>query len=211
MANKSYYNDNFNRDINRSKKNVPEISTSLDSVRAYSFEVHFHNIPGNPEKTKKFLTLAAKKVESAGQSVEDIAVRRLNDLVYYPGAASQDELKITFDDLIQDPAGEALFNWFRTSAYDPLSGRSFGSKASRVEVVSLNTLREVKAITTYYGVYVKAFKPGEFNYTTNNEFHVHEVTLRYDFMDHDEISGGGFLQRAGRAINRLATAINQTT
>lgn len=221
MANKSYLTDNFSRVINPTKDNLPELSYGLDSARVYNFEVHFHGVPGydapinqanaatagsaggrESSKVKKYLTLAAKRVASAGHTVEDIAVRRLNDLMYYPGAVSTDELTVTFDHLNNHPSTEGLFKWFRAASYDPLTGISAGYKSARVEVVQFTADRRVRSINTYYGVYPKSFKPAELNYNTNNEFHTYEVVLRYDFMDHTGSSSAGGL------VNRFLAAGN---
>ena len=35
-----------------------------------------------------------------------------------------------------------------------------------------------------YGVYPKGWKESEYNYSTANDFHTIEMTLRYDFADH---------------------------
>ena len=217
MANKSYLTENFGRIINPTKDNLPELSYGLDSARVYNFEVHFHGVPGydapinetnqatagvEASKVKKFLTLAAKKVTSAGHTVEDIAVRRLNDVMYYPGAVSNDELTITFDHLNGHPSTEGLFQWFRAASYDPRTGISAGYKSARVEVVQFTADRKIRSINTYYGVYPKSFKPAELNYNTNNEFHTYEVALRYDFMDHTGgTGGGGFAARTSRALS----------
>ena len=37
--------------------------------------------------------------------------------------------------------------------------------------------------TKLFGVYPKAWKTAEFNYS-NNDFHTVEMSFRYDFMDH---------------------------
>lgn len=170
-------------------KTLPLISKGLDSIRVYNFEVHFRGIP-NPgfgsisNGTNNNLVLAAKKVTSAGHSVEDIAVRRMNDLLYYPGAATSDELTITFDHLLYENTAEELYNWFKNATYNPNNGVVAGKKAASIDVVYLTNSREIKSVSTYAGVYPKSFKPAESNYSTTNEFHTFDVVFRYDFMDH---------------------------
>lgn len=187
----SFYNTIYGRSFNPGE-NLPVISTELDSVRAYQFEVHFYGLPSNriPEGTD--LTLAAKQVQPAGFTVEDIVVDRLNDKVYYPGKATPDELSITFDHLYLKEVAPTLWDWFKT-VYDPMTGNlaqnsrpaaanSPHFKASRLEILFLDNAKNPHATLEYYGVYPKTWKPSEMNYSTN-EFHTIEVTFRYDFMD----------------------------
>lgn len=167
---------------------LPAVSTNLDSVRTYSFEVQFKNLPPSLFiGSNTYLTLAAKKVTSAGHGVEDIAVRRLNDVLYYPGAATTDELTITFDHLIYNESTQKLFDWFRTCTYDPRTGQArsaAGAKVGAIDVVFYDNGRNPVSVTTYFGAYPKSFKPAESNYSTANEFHTFEVAFRYDFMDY---------------------------
>jgi len=170
------------------KNKLPSISTNLDSVRAYQWEVHFQGLPpiGDDGKT---LTLAAKQVTQIGHMVEDIAVDRFNDRVYYPGKASAEEVKITFDNLYQPQMADILYNWFQ-GTYNPVDGRVGTTRnktgsASRLKgsavILQLNGKGEVVGGTKLYGTYPKAWKLAEFNYSTQNEFHTIELTLRYDF------------------------------
>ena len=121
---------------------LPEISTALDSVRAYQFEVHFEEItPGVPQSW----TLAAKQVSQVGFSVEDIVVDRVNDKMYYPGKASPEEITITFDNLYHPDVSEELFDIFKDT-YDPMTGEIESNappagntqfKANKMSILSL--------------------------------------------------------------------------
>ena len=96
-----YNSDAFGRVITQgSLTDMPKLSTMLDSVRPYQFEVEFM-APGNAQ----LLTVAAKQVSEVGYTVEDIEVHRVNDRYYYPGKPSPEEVTITFDNLKNDPLG----------------------------------------------------------------------------------------------------------
>ena len=106
---------------------VPFISTQLDSVRAYQWEVNFffekqgagNGTPVND--TQKPLTLAAKQINGIGMSVEDIEVNRVNDKVYFPGRPSMEEAVVTFDNLSKTKANRVLYELF-SKTYDPRNG-----------------------------------------------------------------------------------------
>ena len=188
MAVNSYYandfrdlNDQVSRDVTEGNRGVPLLSTALDSIRVYNFEIRI----SNPLVFPRGMVLAAKKVSSAGHKVETIAVRRLNDTFYYPGGADSDELTITFDHLAKDPAITELYNWFTICTYSPESGAVASperTKSSILEVLYLDNNRQVKKAVSYHGAFPISFKPAESNYNTNNEFHTFEAGFRYDFM-----------------------------
>ena len=209
MANlTSYYDNNFRLTRpNRATGALPSVSKGLDSHRIYNFEVHFNRVPifntttadrGQveaiadrgvaPTFNEQWFTLAANKVTSAGHKVADIGVRRLNDLLYYPGASESDLLTITFDHLLERQPMHDLFTYFSVAAYNPKNGivaNARTGKVGSIDIVHLDNARQIKAITTYYGAYPASFKPGESNYSTNNQFHTFEVTFRYDFMNYE--------------------------
>jgi len=147
MANTSYIKNAYRSGFTPGKT-LPKISTSLDSVRSYQFEVRFHEIPpfanslGNLTQglnagtlggaiqaavglagleQQNVLTTAAKQVSPIGGSVDDIVVDRLNDKVYYPGKYTPENVTITFDNQLLSTATPTLYNWFKT-IYDPISG-----------------------------------------------------------------------------------------
>jgi len=110
------------RTITGEQPTTPLISTELDSVRAYQWEISFHFGQKDPVNTmQKPLTLAAKQVNGIGFSVEDIEVHRVNDKVYYPGRPSMDELVVTFDNLQRTKVDKLLYEMMALT-YDPRTG-----------------------------------------------------------------------------------------
>ena len=188
MAN-SYYKTRYGREFEPGK-GLPVISTDLDSVRAYQFEVHFLGLPGEVTNQQD-LTLAAKKIQGLGMSTEPIVVDRVNDKIYYPGKVTPEEVSITFDNLYMRETASDLWRYFK-SIYDPITGEmtknaqpggGAGStfKAEKVEIIQLDNTSEPHSAIELYGVYPTSWSASELNYTTN-DFHTIEVTFRYDFM-----------------------------
>ena len=177
-------------------KSLPKLSTKLDSVRSYQFEVKFFGLPVEFIGTQQVLTAAAKQVGPIGGQIDDIVVDRLNDKVYYPGKFTPENVVITFDNQLLSQTTPALWNWFK-SIYDPMTGdmtkfsapggpgnKSF--KASKMTVLELDNTNEPHAYIEMYGVYPTGVKFSEKNYGTN-EFSTIEVTFRYDFVDYDKL------------------------
>ena len=208
----SFWIDDTNRfikkDTDQNPTRTPQISTALDSVRTYGFVVNFA-LPDNIFKgglrggkgkydkgdVGRTFSLAAKQVSNTGYTNEDIEVHRFNDRVYYPGKPSLEEVTITFDNLLQEDAGVALFDWFRT-IYDPIRGTmkradtpSLGATVNpagfkqRISIVNLASDGLEVAKTNLIAAYPKSWKTAEFNYS-NNDFHTIEVSFRYDYIDH---------------------------
>lgn len=173
-----YYKNDF-RSSEPSRKGLPVISRDIDSVRAFQFEIEF---TGRGTSERKF-RLAAKQVDSAGIAVDPIEVHRVNDKVFYPGKVNQDEISITFDNLIRDDVSKELFDWF-TQTYNSKSGELGDNevKINQMSVLQLNHDLSLHSETKYFGVFPVAYKPGEWNYSTN-EFHTIQVTFKYDYMD----------------------------
>jgi hypothetical protein len=174
-------------------ESLPKVSTTLDSVRAYQFEVQFFGLPPSLSNQQQDLTLAAKRVNSISMGVEDIAVHRVNDTVFYPGRPSFDSLSIDFDNLYLRNTCKTLWEWFKT-IYDPISGdmtklsapggpgnRTF--KANKLRIIELDNTRTPHAAIELYGVYPKSVNFSEKNYSTN-EFATVSVDFRFDFMDY---------------------------
>lgn len=172
---------------------LPVVSTQLDSVRAYQFEVKFYNLPGtNGVGEINDLTLAAKQVNAFGGETQDIVVDRVNDKLYYPGKFQPTELTVTFDNLYLKNTSKNLWNWFKT-IYDPITGNNAGSnnfKANRVTVLELDGSKNPIASIELYGVYPKKVNFSEKNYS-QNAFSTIEVTFRYDFIDYARLTGTG--------------------
>ncbi len=189
MAEESYFIDTIQREIEGDGNTTPLISTELDSVRAYQWELTFRNLlvndTGGP--LQQPLTLGAKQVNGVGFSVEDIEVNRVNDKVYYPGRPSMDELVVTFDSLQKAKLDKRLYEVMAMS-YDPRTG-----KVNTIAGVDLNTYQtkfEIggmqlegngtpRNMIRLFGCYPKKITHGEYNYSTN-EFHTIEMTFRYD-------------------------------
>jgi hypothetical protein len=188
MAN-SYYKTKYGREFEPGK-GLPVISTDLDSVRAYQFEVHFLGLPGEVTNQQD-LTLAAKKIQGLGMASEPIVVDRVNDKIHYPGKVTPEEVSITFDNLYMRETASDLWRYFK-SIYDPITGEmtknaqpggGAGStfKAEKVEIIQLDNTSEPHSTIELYGVYPTSWSASELNYATN-DFHTIEVTFRYDFM-----------------------------
>jgi len=174
---------------------LPRISTDIDSVRAYQFEVRFTGLPDGFQTQGDNLTLAAKQVSPVAVSVEDIVVDRVNDRLYYPGKFTPENITVTFDNLYLSQTSPALWNWFK-SIYDPVTGDmtkftapgggSIGSfKAHRMTIVELDNTQEPHAEIDLFGVYPTGVRFSEKNYSTN-EFSTIECTFRYDFVDYEK-------------------------
>lgn len=174
---------------------MPKLSTALDSVRAYQFELQFFFPEGIPTPRGTGLTeisIAAKQVGAAGLKVEDIEANRLNDKYYYPGKPSMDELSVQFDNIYATKAGAALFQWFRACTYDPRTGyqtpitlgynNGKPFKAEKVRLIQYDNTLTPFAYVDFIGVYPKSMQIGEHNYSTN-EFHTINMTFRYDLID----------------------------
>jgi hypothetical protein len=186
------YRNNF-----KPGKNLPKVSTQLDSVRAYQFEVRFYGLPKALVGSQQDLTLAAKQVSPVGGTIDDIVVDRVNDKLFYPGKFTPDELTVTFDNLYLKNTSPALYQWF-TSIYDPLTGDmtklsapggpgNLTFKSNKLTIIELDNTRNPHSFVEVYGVYPKSFKTSEKNYSTN-EFSTLEVTFRFDFMDFGKYS-----------------------
>lgn len=191
----TFYNDeeSFGRIITQgSLEDMPKLSTKLDSIRPYQFEVEFRLPTTQGGGGSQLLTVAAKQVSEIGYTVEDIEVHRVNDRYYYPGKASPEEVTITFDNLKHDVEGgsdialEKLYDWAQVT-YDPLTGH-FGDTGTGARVKTNMKIHQLDedlnplASVTLYGAYPKSFKTSEYNYSTVGDFHTITMSFRYDFM-----------------------------
>tara|TARA_Y100000310_G_scaffold322309_1_gene381198 strand:- start:1069 stop:1659 length:591 start_codon:yes stop_codon:yes gene_type:complete len=187
------YKNLYGREDWEPGKELPVISTNIDSVRVYQWEVHLFGAPV-PTLQKDF-TLAAKQVDAVGYGVDAIEVHRVNDKLYYPGKPSLESIRITFDNLYLYPTSEHLWNWFKNT-YDPVtgdmtknaspgagSGKTF--KAAKMDVVLLDNKMIPHSVVQVHGVWPVSWKATELNYSENN-FHTIEVDFRFDFMDFSE-------------------------
>ena len=183
----TFYNDEdaFGRVISKgSKTDLPKLSTKLDSIRVYQWELEF-NPPGalGTGDTRQTYTIAAKQVSELGFAVNDIVAPRVNDKYYYPGKSTPEPMTVTFDNLLEQKAGPLLYQWMQHT-YNPLTGE-FGdindSFKSNIIVHQLNGQNEPIASVTLYGAYPNSFKTAEYNYGEEN-FHTINVVFRYDFL-----------------------------
>lgn len=185
----SYYKTKYGRTFTPGQ-GLPVISTDLDSVRSYQFEIHFFGLP--PEVVGvEDLTLAAKKVGGLEMKNEAIVIDRVNDKVHYPGKNTPGELTVDFDNLYLRETASDLYRWFRNTL-DPLTGEMTkrsqpgGSapsfKAEKVEVVMLDNTLTPHSVIELYGVYPTSWSASEFNYSTQG-FHQLTVNFKYDFMN----------------------------
>lgn len=185
----SYYKTKYGRQFTPGQ-GLPVISTDLDSVRSYQFEVHFFGLPSEISNVAD-LTLAAKKVGGIGLATEFITVERLNDRVFYPGKPRQDELTITFDNLYLRQTASDLWRYFK-NIYDPLTGEISKNskpgvpgqtfKADRLEIIQLDNTLVPHQVVELYGVFPVSWKLAEFNYSTQ-DFHTIDVNFKYDFLN----------------------------
>ena len=185
----SYFIDTVQRNIEGTQPATPLISTELDSVRAYQWEVTFvGGLPtGDIGSVQKPHTLGAKQVNGIGFNLEDIEVHRVNDKVYYPGRPSMDELVITFDNLQKVKLDKLLYEMMARS-YDPRTGKMNTAAGSdlalenqkfEIQVMQLEGNGTPRNMIRLFGCYPKKLTHGEYNYATN-EFHTLEMTFRYD-------------------------------
>ena len=171
-------------------KKIPDLSTRLDSIRAYQWEITFHDIPEGVISTPgdKPLTLAAKQVSQTGFQVEEIEAHRGNDRFYYPGKPSMDELVVTFDNTYYNKTAKGLFEYMRDT-YDPETGEmqknhgfdEAGPFKTMIDVTQVDGKGKIVSNTRYIGCFMKAWKLADWNYSTN-DFHTVECTFRYDFI-----------------------------
>lgn len=172
---------------------LPRVSTLLDSVRTYQFEVQFLGLPPELSPQQTDLTLAAKQVSPISFGVENIDVRRINDKVSFPGYVSFEPITITFDNLYLRKTASTLWTWFK-SIYDPITGdlakysapggpgnKTF--KANKLRIIELDNTRTPHAAIELYGVFPKTVRFSEKNYGTN-DFATIEVEFSFDFMDY---------------------------
>jgi hypothetical protein len=174
---------------------LPVISTELDSVRSYQWEVQFDisdieplgAVEGGPAAmNSNTLTLACKQITGLSYAFKDIEVHRMNDLVYYPGKVTHEEVTMTFDNLLQDSPGRQFYEYLatvfdmRTGFYpNNTSGRSY---KRTLKIFEFDGAGNMVNVIELKGAYPKSFTKGEKNYA-QSEFDTFEVKFRYDFMN----------------------------
>lgn len=192
----SYYKNNTRANFTPGKT-LPKVSTNLDAVRAYQFEVRFYGLPPEVRGNQQELTVAAKQVSPVGISTDDIVVDRVNDKIFLPGKATPEPITITFDNQYLNQNSPTLWAWFK-SIYDPLTGDmtklaapggpgNASFKANKLTIIELDNTSEPHSYIELYGVYPTGVRFSEKNYSTN-DLSTMEVTFRYDFVDFDKYS-----------------------
>jgi len=170
---------------------LPSISTDLETIRAYQFEVNFQGFPGitTNQNSDGNVTVAAKQVGTISYGVEPLALDRLNDKVHYPGKVTYEPVEITFDNLLLKNSTEALWQTFK-EVYSPITGKSgYRSssgqryKGDKLTIVEMNGDNVPVGGVELYGVYPEKVVFSEKNYS-NNEFSTVTVTFRFDFMNY---------------------------
>jgi len=185
---KSYYKTTYRKTFTPGE-GLPTISTDLDSVRSYQFEIHFFGLPADVVGVDE-LTLAAKRVSGLEMKNAPITVERVNDTVYYPGKNTPGELSVDFDNLYLKQTASDLYRYFRATM-DPLTGEMTKNykpgvtptfKAKKVEVVMLDNTLTPHSVVELYGVFPISWSASEFNYS-QQAFHQLTVNFKYDFMN----------------------------
>ena len=171
---------------NLSEPGLPFISTELDSVRSYQWEFSLfipEGFPGNSVNFSRAITLGAKQISTFGFEYEDIEVNRMNDNVYYPGKIGQQELTVTFDNLLNFKEGRLLLDYVGT-VYSQRTGKSFtpDTYKTKARIREFNGAGEIQSVIDLIGCYPKAYTRSEKNYSTS-EFDTIEMKFKYDFIE----------------------------
>jgi len=213
----STYLDQERRSLNQG---LPVISTELDSVRTYGWEVDFALPAGfrlggkDGNATKRSLTLGAKSVSEFGFNFQDIQVDRMNDKAYYPGKVTNDEVTISFDNLLTaggekyNTEGQMLLEYMNM-VYSQTTGRAVTTNYKQtLRIKEFDTAGNVRAIYELLGAYPKAYKKAEKNYATGNTFDTVQMTFRYDFIRVIKGNPAGLSGIAQGVIGTAAAAIS---
>lgn len=169
-----------------SEPGLPFISTELDSVRSYQWEFSLFipdGFPGNSVEFSRAITLGAKQISTFGFEYEDIEVNRMNDKVYYPGKIGQQEVTVTFDNLLNFKEGRLLLDYVGT-VYSQRTGKSFtpDTYKTKIRIREFNGAGEIQQVIDLIGAYPKSYTRSEKNYSTS-EFDTIEMKFRYDFIE----------------------------
>lgn len=193
-----YFQVNAERNSITTDKPLPKLSTALDSIRAYQWEIQFKVPSVLGTDAESTITLAAKQVQGVGFAVEDIEINRVNEKFYFPGKASTEELTVTFDNLIQKDVSEFLFRWMQNT-HNPTTGKQgyAGVIKARATILELGPDGTPLKAVTLGGIYPKSWKAAEFNYSTVNEFHTIEMKFRYDAIIHDSLATPDIISPTG--------------
>ena len=184
----SYFANNLNRNLDESN-GLPVISQDLDSVRQYQFEVTFNPPPGIQfGPFSKPLTVACKKVGTLGMAVKPIEVRRVNDVVKYPGQVSYQDVEFTFDNLLNSKTGKTLYD-FMTTVFDPTTGEyntafnaaGLNGLKSNIEVYKLDGKGNINQVIKLKGAFPISFVQSEAAYS-GQDFDTVVMKFSYDYI-----------------------------
>ena len=196
MAYNSYFINSTatNRAINPEQTNaLPNLSTQLDSIRTYQFEVTFHEIQElvnaagvTTGGVARSLTLACKAVSEISMEVATIEASRLNDKFYYPGKPTVKEVTFTFDNIKNTNAGAALYAWMQ-SIYDPLSGtfqsgNAAGKFKTTIDVVEVDSKGNAVSYTRLIGCFPKSWQEATRDYAGSEGFHTLQLVVSVDLI-----------------------------
>jgi len=169
-----------------------KISTSLDAIRSYQFEVDFRNIPALGDYKEGDLQIGVNKVTSFGPKIEAIEINRVNDVVKYPGKMKFEPLTITFDNQLLLPQYAHLWEYIK-AVYNPLTGtyhnpasgaRNIATiKASRIIVRQLSGQNTPISETTFWGVFPMEYAISEMKYSEATSVNTIDVKFSFDTMD----------------------------
>lgn len=184
----SYFANNLNRNM-EGTNGLPVISQDLDAVRQYQFEVKFEPPLGITEGAfTKPLTLACKKVGNISFQIKPIEVRRVNDVVNYPGQVSYQEVEFTFDNLLATKTGKQLYD-FMTTVFNPVTGEygtAFNAAGlngikTNVEIYKLDGKGDVQQVIKLRGAFPTSFSQSESSYDAQN-FDQVVMKMKFDYI-----------------------------
>ena len=186
------YSD-FRNAIPTTSTEAPKISTTLDVIKNYQFEVEFVDLPPlNGNFPQGNLTIGATKVTAFGMTVDTVEIHRVNDRVYYPGKAKFEPVTITFDNQLLLPQYAHLWEYIKT-VYNPLTGQMYNPatgarnaatlKTAKMKVRTLNGQNAPVSETTFWGVFPMDYKIAELKYSDTNTGSTIDVKFSVDLMD----------------------------
>jgi hypothetical protein len=178
--------------INAESPTPLKISTSLDAIRSYQFEVDFRNIPALGDYKEGDLQIGVNKVTAYGPKIDMVEIHRVNDIVKYPGKMKFEGLSITFDNQLLIPQYAHLWEYIK-SVFNPLTGqyytpatgaRSIASiKTSKIIVRQLSGQNTPISETTFWGVFPMEYAIAEQKYSESNTVNTIDVKFSFDTMD----------------------------
>jgi hypothetical protein len=190
------YND-YRGSIATTSPTPLKISTSLDAIRNYQFEVDFRNIPALGDFKEGDLQIGVNKVTAYGPKMDMVEIHRVNDIVKYPGKMKFEPITVTFDNQLLIPHYAHLWEYIK-SVYNPLTGQYHSPatgarniatlKAARLIVRQLSGQNTPISETTFWGVFPIEYAIAEQKYADTNVINTIDVKFSFDTMDIRTIS-----------------------